>query len=402
MNSPRTGLVALFAMSMLGACGGEDGEGSSSYSANGSSSSAVSASNSSSAASSALTLDQTNNPVYAELNTYKSWLSTSTDAATALAADTTKADNIVSWQMPHGGFYKIPSWYSAPWNGKATRSEWYGKNGVELGTIDNDATVSEILFLADVYKRGGKTLHRDAARRALDFLLTMQYSSGGWPQVYPARTGTSYSNDVTFNDDAMVRVLVLLDHAAQRKAPLDGDIFTAEQRAKLVTAIDKGVDYILKSQIVQGGVKTVWCAQHDPVSFAPKGARAYELPSKSGKESVGIVTFLMSRPQTTEIKAAVQAAIAWYKSGKVKVANTAYVKRPSGNTDDTYNPIQARAGSTMWYRFYDLGQDEGFFSDRTGGKFYDIMAIEAERRYGYEWGGSYGTRLFAYSDSVGY
>jgi PelA/Pel-15E family pectate lyase len=402
MNSPRTGLVSLFVMNLLCACGGEDDEGSSPYIAHGSFSSAASASSTGSAASSAIILDQTNNPVYAELSTYKSWLSTSTNAATALAADTTKADNIVSWQMPHGGFYKIPSWYSTAWNGKATRSEWYGDNGVELGTIDNDATVSEILFLADVYKRGGKSSHRGAARKALDFLLIMQYPSGGWPQVYPARTGTSYSNFVTFNDDAMVRVLVLLDHAARQKAPLDGDIFTAEQRAKLVTAIDKGVDYILKAQIVQGGVKTVWCAQHDPVSYASKGARAYELPSKSGKESVGIVTFLMTRPQTAEIKAAVQAAIAWYKRGTVKVAGTAYVKRPSGNTDDTYNPIQAKTGSTLWYRFYDLDQDKGLFSDRTGGKFYDIMAIEAERRYGYEWGGSYGTRLTTYSDAVGY
>ncbi|WP_232536896.1 pectate lyase [Cystobacter fuscus] len=389
MNPPRTGLVTLFVMNLLCACGGEEGEASGPYST-------------STAASSAPTLDQTNNPVYAELSTYKSWLSTSTNAATALAADTTKANNIVSWQMPHGGFYKIPSWYDSAWNGKAARSEWLGANGVELGTIDNDATVSEILFLADVYKRGGKTSHRDAARRALDFLLIMQSSSGGWPQVYPARSGTSYSNDITFNDDAMVRVLVLLDHASRQKAPLDGDIFTSEQRAKLATAIDKGVNYILKAQIVQGGVKTVWCAQHDPVSYAPKGARAYELPSRSGKESVGIVTFLMTRPQTAEVKAAVQAAIAWYKRSTVKVANTAYVKRPSGNTDDTYNPIQTKAGSTLWYRFYDLNQDKGFFSDRTGGKFYDIMDIEAERRYGYEWGGSYGTKLITYSDSVGY
>lgn len=395
MKSTRTGLIAFSVMGLLCACGGEEG-GDSTPTGD---TSAIGASLN---ASSAVILDQKNNPVYAEIGTYKSWLSTSSNAATALAADTTKADNIVSWQMPHGGFYKLPAWYSAPWNGKAARSEWLGTNGVELGTIDNDATVSEILFLADVYKRGAKTTHRNAARKALDFLLTMQYPSGGWPQVYPARTGTSYSNYVTFNDDAMVRVLVLLDHAVQQKAPLDGDVFTADQRAKLASAIDKGVSYILKAQILQGGVKTVWCAQHDPVSFAPKEGRAYELPSKSGKESVGIVAFLMSRPQTAEVKASVQAAIAWYKSNSVKVANTAYVKRPSNNTSDSYNPFQAKSGSTVWYRFYDLNQDRGIFSDRTGGKFYDIMAIEAERRYGYEWGGGYGTRLFSYSDSVGY
>ena len=63
----------------------------------------------------------------------------------------------------------------------------------------------------------------------------------------------------------------------------------------------------------------------------------------------------------------------------------------------------------MWYRFYDLAQDVGFFSGRLPtdnppgtGKQYDIMDIEAERRYGYQWGGSYGTGLFTYTDRVGY
>ena len=117
----------------------------------------------------------------------------------------------------------------------------------------------------------------------------------------------------------------------------------------------------------------------------------------------------MTRPQTTDVKAAVQAAIAWYKSDAVKVANTAYVSRPSSSTDDMYNPIQARTGSTMWYRFYDLEQDVGFFSGRLPtddppgtGKQYDIMDIEPERRYGYQWRGSYGTGLFTYTDRVGY
>jgi PelA/Pel-15E family pectate lyase len=269
--------------------------------------------------------------------------------------------------------------------------------------------VTETMFLADAYRRSTDVKYRDAARKALDFLLTMQLPSGGFPQVYPARVGTTYSNYVTFNDDAMVRVLAMLDHAEEKKPPLDGDVFTAEQLAKITTAIAKAIDFILKSQIVQAGVKTVWCAQHDPTSYVPRGARSYELPSKSGKESIGVIAFLMSQPQTPEVKAAAQAAIAWYKSDAVKVADTAYVNRPSSNTDDSYNPIQPRVGSTMWYRFYDLEQDTGFFSGRLAsdnppglGKQYDIMDIEAERRYGYQWGGSYGTELFTYTNRVGY
>jgi len=156
-------------------------------------------------------------------------------------------------------------------------------------------------------------------------------------------------------------------------------------------------------------VKTVWCAQHDPTSYAPMGARSYELASKSGKESIGVIGFLMTQPQTAEVAAAVHAAIAWFKSDAVRKADTAYVSRPSSSTDDNYNPIQSRAGSSMWCRFYEVAQDRCFFSGRLAtdnppgnGKQYDIMAIEPERRYGYEWGGAYGTRLFMYTDSVGY
>lgn len=350
-----------------------------------------------------LVLDQTGNPIYGELSNYESWLS-------SLSADTELADNMLTWQMPHGGFYKnAQSVYAEPWNGSEARSGWTGQDGVELGTIDNDGTVTELLVLADVYGRTSDTQYRDGARAALNFLLTMQYPSGGFPQVYPARTGTSYSNHVTFNDNAMVRVLALLLRVVQEQAPVDGDVFTAEQRSSAEQAIHSAVDYILQAQIEQDGAKTVWCAQHDPVTFEPRGARSYELPSKSGKESVGVVTFLMTQPQTREVQAAVEAAVAWYRSGGAKIEDTAYVKRPGDSTDDNYNPIQASPGSTMWCRFYDLHQDTCFFSGRLPsdnppgeGKQYDIMDIEPERRYGYEWGGGYGNSLLTYADSVGY
>ena len=120
--------------------------------------------------------------------TYQDWLAVAGDAAARLAADKTLADNMITWQLPHGGFYKNDkSVYAAPWNGTATRSGWYGTSMVELGTIDNNATVTETMFLADVYRRSTEAKYRDAARKALDFLLTMQLPSGGFPQVYPAR-----------------------------------------------------------------------------------------------------------------------------------------------------------------------------------------------------------------------
>jgi PelA/Pel-15E family pectate lyase len=352
-------------------------------------------------------LDQTGNPVYALLNNYTSWLSKSTDPAAKLAADKTKADNIVSWQMPHGGFYKQSAWYAAPWNGVAARSEWLGANGVELGTIDNQATVTEIMFLANVYARTGDIKYRDSARRAIDFLLNMQYSTGGFPQVYPKR-GTTYSNYVTFNDDAMIRVLVLFDQALKLKAPLDGDLVTDVQRSRMAFETRMAVQYILRAQIVQDGVRTVWCAQHDPATYAPLGARSYELPSKSGSESARIVEFLMSQPQTAEVAAAAKAAVAWYRSSATQIQDMTYDSVTTKVTNTS--PFIPKVGApTLWYRFYDLGTDTGFFSGRLPtdnppgtGKQYDIMQVEPERRYGYQWAGAYGTPVINYANKVGY
>lgn len=352
-------------------------------------------------------LPQDANPARHALAGYLGWLSTDPDRAAALAADRALADNIVSWQMPHGGFYKLPAKYAAPWNGSASRADWHGMGGVELGTIDNGATVSEILVLADVYARTGNAAYRDSARKAMDFLLNMQYPSGGFPQVYPSRGPNSYSNHVTFNDNAMVRVLLLLDLAARRAAPLAGEVFSEAQHARMRPALERAVDYILKAQIVQDGVKTVWCAQHHPVSYAPMNGRSYELPSKSGAESALITEFLMSQPQTPEVAAAVKAALAWYRRDAVQAKDMNY--DPKSTRASGANPFVHSRGDTVWYRFYDLATDTPFFSGRLPtdnppgvGKQYDIMKIGAESRYTYQWGGSYGTPLLAYAKKVGY
>ena len=66
------------------------------------------------------------------------------------------------------------------------------------------------------------------------------------------RAGSSYSNYITFNDNAMVRVLAMLDVARAQKAPLGGDIFTADQLSRIGTAITRGIDFILKIFAISG------------------------------------------------------------------------------------------------------------------------------------------------------
>ena len=105
---------------------------------------------------------------------------------------------------------------------------------------------------------------------------------------------------------------------ANKTSPFDSDIIDDATRSKMKSALDKAIQYLLKAQIVNNGNLTVWCAQHDTANYAPRPARAYELESKSGSESAGVVWFLMNWPEQTEaIQKAVKGAIAWYKKTKV-------------------------------------------------------------------------------------
>ncbi|WP_347330445.1 pectate lyase [Marinimicrobium locisalis] len=338
-----------------------------------------------------------NNPAAADCSNQSSSSSSSTDSAPLLPQEgnpvhdrfqsartewsQSRADIILSHQYDNGGWPKNQEYDSM------------GDGGDGLGTIDNGATVTEMVYLAEVYRNTGDTRYRNAVREAMDYLLEAQYSTGGWPQFYPLRGG--YSDHVTFNDNAMSSVLTVLHHANQQSAPFDTDIFNDNDRSKMRQAIDRGVDYILNAQWVQNGHLTVWCAQHGKNDYQPKMARAYELKSLSGSESVEVVGFLMTQPQTPEIEAAVRAAINWFRSPDTYVDNYTYDK-------SVEEKIVYSEGDRMWYRFYDLYTNRGFFSDRDSRKVYDIMDISAERRNGYSWGGNYGEKIIPYAEQVGY
>jgi PelA/Pel-15E family pectate lyase len=309
--------------------------------------------------------------------------------------DIKHADALLTWQMDHGGWFK--NWvekYKRPWDGKEPKSEWYSTNHGELGTIDNDATTNEILFLALMYKETGDARYKESVLKGIDFLLEMQVDAGGWPQVYPARGG--YSDYVTFNDNAMVRVMSVLTMVKEKKYPFNSNLGDKQLSEQIDDALGRGLDYILKSQIKVDGEVTAWCAQHDPVTYEPKGARAYEHPSISGSESVGIVQYLMSLPNpSTEVQAAVHGALNWFE--EAKLAGTKYV---SGDPNGQY--FYPDESSNTWYRFYEIGTNRPIFSGRDGVIKHNILEIEKERRDGYRWAGEWPQKLLNIANTTGY
>ena len=321
-----------------------------------------------------------------KINSYRSY-SELTSAANGMDIDQ-YTKNMTTWQIDNGGFYKaMAESYKKAYSG-GQKSGWRSATGGDVGTIDNDATVQEMRLLAVRYKETSnasyKATFKTSFNKAVNFLLTMQRASGGLPQVWPKRN--DYSDHITLNDNAMIRAMVTMMDIANKTSPFDSDIIDDATRSKMNGALEKAIDYVLKAQIINNGTPTVWCAQHDTVNYAPRPARAYELESKSGSESAGVVWFLMNWPNQTEaIQKAVKSAIAWYKKTKV---TGLYFNKKQGRFEE-------RAGNVLWYRFYEVNNDNYFFCDRGGAstKTQDFTKISEERRTGYQWAGDYGTAL---------
>ena len=323
-----------------------------------------------------------------KINSYRSY-SELTSAASGMDIDK-YAYNMTTWQIDNGGFYKaMADSYKNAYSG-GQKSGWRSATGGDVGTIDNDATVQEMRLLAVRYKEttnaSYKSTFKASFNKAVNFLLTMQRASGGLPQVWPKRN--DYSDHITLNDNAMIRAMVTMMDIANKTSPFDSDIIDDATRSKMNGALEKAIDYLLKAQIINNGTPTVWCAQHDTVNYAPRSARAYELESKSGSESAGVVWFLMNWPNQTEaIQKAVKSAIAWYK--KTRVVGL-YFNKKQGRFEE-------REGNVLWYRFYEVNNDNYFFCDRGGAstKTQDFTKISEERRTGYQWAGDYGTALIS-------
>src|SRR5215216_1930665 len=223
------------------------------------------------------------------------------------------ADHVLLYQRESGGWPKnIDMAKSLDDNDRASLLRQKKKND---STIDNGATYTQLSFLARVYTAQKQERHRESFLNGMDYLLKAQYPTGGWPQFYPNLSG--YYKHITFNDDAMIRVMKLLRDVAAAKPVY---AFVDEtRRAAALRAVEKGIDCILKTQVVVNGKRSVWCAQHDEVTLRPVGARKFEVISLSGGESVGIVRFLMTiKDPPTEVVEAIEAAVAWFEQTQLR------------------------------------------------------------------------------------
>lgn len=325
--------------------------------------------------------------VYKDKRSSKEWPGIARNEADAffLTAEARRiGDNVLLYQHDNGGWEKniyIPQELTPEGKSKAAGR----KNRLEDTTIDNNATTTEMIFLARLYGATGDDAYRNGFMRGLEYLLESQYDNGGWPQFYPRNYG--YYTHITYNDDAMANVMKLLYGVSRGRKPYS--FVPQDVRAKAAEAVNKGVECILNTQVMQGGVPTVWCAQHDEHTLLPAKARAYELESLSGAESAGVVLFLMSmkeRPSARLVKA-VDDAVKWFEGSKITNLRREDFTDADGRRD--FRMVECapsdEACDTLWARFYTLEDNRPFFCDRDGVKRYNLSEIGHERRNHYSW-----------------
>lgn len=316
---------------------------------------------------------------------YRDGTGTSDYARHAPEARAAIAENILRHQRDNGGWSS--NWDPLRILGDAEIRQLEKDRVKEDTTFDNRATYPQMTYLAEVFQETGDERFKDAALRALDFILTAQYDNGGWPHSYP--NPDNYRPHITFMDDVMIGVTRSLRPVAAGAPPFG--FVSPDRRVRAEDAVRRADALLLKLQIVVNGVPTVWAGQYDRTTLKPAQARPYELPALVSAESVGVVQYLMSiTPPTPEIFQAVEHAVRWFERSKitgiridtVSIAPVRYDNH-TATTDRVVVPDPS--APPVWARFYEMDTNRPFMANRDGRKVYSLAEVAHERRTGYGW-----------------
>ena len=301
------------------------------------------------------------------------------------------ADNVLAYQDKSGGWPKnidMAQVLSESDRNRIRKEQAERRGTPDNITIDNGATHTQMRYLARVYNHTSIDRFKESFLLGVDYLLEAQYDNGGWPQYYPLREG--YYEQITFNDGAMIGVLDMLQDLSSGHP--DFTFMDSSRRSHIEAALARGIESILRMQIRQDGKRTAWCAQHDKNTMEPAWARAYEPPSLSGGESVGIVRFLMSIEEPTpEIISAIEGAVSWFQDVAIHGLRYERFTDEQGNQDRRV--VTDPEAPLLWARFYELDTNKPIFLGRDSVVRYALEDIEQERRSGYSYYGSWARDL---------
>ncbi|UKB82033.1 pectate lyase [Chryseobacterium sp. MEBOG06] len=302
----------------------------------------------------------------------------------------TLAEKMMIYQLPNGGWGKqledkSTVNYNLPLDKNLLKK--IKSTGDDHATIDNNATSREINGLIKAYSATKNPEYLKSAEKGIGYLLLMQYDNGGFPQYYPNKG--LYRKQVTYNDNAMINALTVLYNTAEGKNNFDVVDSTLKEKSK--AAVQKGIECILKTQVLQKGIFSIWADQYNEITLQPDKARAFEPISLATGESVGVIRFLMLQPVTPEIEKSIKSAIQWFRQNKIE----GYSYNVSKQNGKAVRVLAKDKNSVIWARFYDIHTNRPLFGDRDGSVKYNYNEVSEERRNGYNWFGDFAEKLIA-------
>jgi PelA/Pel-15E family pectate lyase len=305
------------------------------------------------------------------------------------------ADVIVSFQTPAGGWSKnLDMSGAARAPGQSYTTDNLSKHpSVDdfdtpkdphwnyVGTLDNDATNTELHFLVLVSEATPGTdgeAYRKSFIRGIRYLLAAQFPNGGWPQVWPLEGG--YHDAITFNDNAVTESAETLTAVAEGTG--DYAFVPTELRRDAQMAADHALQCILATQILVKRQRTAWAQQHDALTFVPVAGRNYEPAAISSGESADVLLYLMHLPHPSPaVITAVNAGVAWLKAAAITGQEWVGGRGTPGGRH-----LEAKAGAgPIWARYYSISSGLPIFGDRDKTIHDDVNDLSLERRNGYAW-----------------
>ncbi len=295
------------------------------------------------------------------------------------------ADNILLFQKSNGGWAK-----NFDMQAKLTveqKAKVIADKNVLNTTFDNGATHSQMSYLAEVYTLLNEEKYKEAFIKGLDFVLSAQYDNGGWPQFYPDTSG--YRKYITYNDGAMMGVMKLLYKI--KIHDLNYTFVPADYLLKVNEAVEKGINCILNTQIVEDGNTTAWCQQHDNITLKPQNARTFEPAAICNGESSEIVLFLMQIGNPSErIKNSIENAVSWFAESAIYGIRIDEIEAPTKKFmyhTSSFDKVVVKDPNAqrIWTRFYELVTHVPMFCRRDKKIVYSLAEVERERRTGYSW-----------------
>lgn len=242
-----------------------------------------------------------------------------------LDVTTSVADLIVALQNEDGGFQVLPDNYEM-----SQKKTGLGSMK-DVSSVYNGATTSELKYLAK-YITANKpedSKYQDAFVKGIKYLLTTQHDNGGW-SMNPG-SGSGFNANIEVGNKAMTEVLTLLSDIAI----LNNQDYVFARKAmnvdEIKSAVEKGNDFIVKSQISNNNKKSGWATQYDKSGNVTMG-HTYERESVSSYTTKDVIDYLMTiHNPTQDIKDAVESAYSWLKDVKIADKEQKVVKDTSMN-----------------------------------------------------------------------